>query len=143
MILLDDPRWCRTVREPVRLVRRAAGAALQLARARGRLSVALADDPALRGLNRRFRGRDSTTNVLSFPARYGLGDVIISRAAVLRDARRERISRNARLAHLVVHGVLHLCGFDHDTLQRARTMEAAETACLRRLGMPSPWRGRT
>lgn len=139
-ISLDDPRWCRAVREPVRLARRAAVVALRLARARGRLTVALADDAALHGLNRQFRGRDHATNVLSFPAAAGLGDVIVSRAAVVREARREGVGKDARLAHLVLHGVLHVCGFDHASAREARSMELAEAACMRRLGLPNPWR---
>lgn len=141
LITLDDPRWCRAVRAPARLARRAAVAALRHARARGRLAVVLADDAALRALNAEFRGRDHATNVLSFPSMPGLGDVILSRRAVLREARRERVTPAARLAHLVVHGVLHLAGFDHDSPRAARAMEAAEATCLRRLGMADPWRG--
>jgi probable rRNA maturation factor len=139
-IMLDDPRWARALPAPTRLARRAAAAALRLARARGRLAVALADDTALRGLNRRFRARDYATNVLSFPSLPPLGDVIVSRRAVLREARAERVAPAARFAHLVVHGVLHLSGFDHDCPRTARAMEAAEAACLRRLGQPHPWR---
>ncbi|MCC7283314.1 MAG: rRNA maturation RNase YbeY [Acetobacteraceae bacterium] len=141
-ISLDDPGWCRAVREPARLARRAAAAARALARAQGRLAVALADDASLRGLNARFRGRDHATNVLSFPSRQGLGDVILARRVVLREARAEGVSAAARLAHLVVHGVLHLAGFDHANPRAARAMEAAEAAALRRLGLSNPWRRR-
>lgn len=137
---IDDPRWCRAVREPARLARRAARAALGLARRRGRLAIALADDAALRGLNARFRGRDYATNVLSFPSAPPLGDVVLARRVVLAEARAERIGADARLAHLVVHGVLHLCGHDHDLPRTARAMEAAEAAALRRLGCANPWR---
>ena len=139
-ITLDDPRWCRAVREPARLARRAAAAALALSRARGRLAVSLADDPSLRELNHDFRGRDYATNVLSFPSHPPLGDVILARRVVLREARAERIAPAARLAHLVVHGVLHLAGHDHATPRAARAMDAAEAAALRRLGQPNPWR---
>jgi len=146
-ITLDDPRWCRAVHEPARLARRAAASALRLARARGRpiygrLAIALADDAALRGLNQRFRGRDYATNVLSFPSLPGLGDVVLARRVVLREARAERVAPAARLAHLVVHGVLHLAGFGHDSPAAARSMEAAEAAALRRLGIQNPWRRR-
>jgi probable rRNA maturation factor len=139
-VSLDDPRWACAVGDPLRLARRAAAAALRLGRGQGALSIVLADDAALRGLNQKFRDKDYATNVLSFPALGGLGDVIVSRAAVLREARSEGVGNDARLAHLVVHGVLHLCGFDHDTPRAARAMEAAEAACLRRLGMRNPWR---
>jgi probable rRNA maturation factor len=141
-VALDDPRWCRAVAEPVRLARRAAAASLLLCRARGRLALALADDPDLRGLNARYRGRDRATNVLSFPSLPPLGDVIVARRAVLREARAEGVAPAARLAHLVAHGVLHLAGFDHDTPRAARAMEAAEAAVLRRLGFNNPWRAR-
>lgn len=139
-VTLDDPRWCRAVPEPARLARRAAAAALRLARGRGRLAVSLSDDAALRALNARHRARDYATNVLSFPSAPPLGDVVLARRVVLAEARAERIPPAARLAHLVVHGVLHLCGHDHDGPRTARTMEAAEGAALRRLGFANPWR---
>jgi probable rRNA maturation factor len=138
--MVEDARWLAAIPQAARLARRAAVAALAIARARGRLAVVLADDAALRGLNARYRHRDYATNVLSFPTLPPLGDVILSRAAVLREARAERIAPAARLAHLVAHGVLHLAGHDHDTPRAARAMEAAEAAALRRLGLANPWR---
>jgi probable rRNA maturation factor len=128
------------MRQPVLTARRAAAAALRLARARGRLSVVLSDDSELRRLNGGFRGRDHATNVLAFPTRHSLGDVVLARSVVLREARAEHVPPAARLSHLVVHGVLHLAGHDHDAPRTARAMENAEAACLRRLGLANPWR---
>ena len=89
------------------------------------LAVCLVDDDAIRALNRTHRGLDSVTDVLSFPVdgldplpagmERELGDVVISLAQARRQARDEGVSEHEELTHLVVHGVLHLAGFDHET----------------------------
>ncbi len=141
-IILADPRWRRAVRDPVRLARRATAAAQRLARAPGSVSVLLTDDAEVARLNGDFRGKPRPTNVLSFPGAWPLGDVALARQTILREARSDRLTPAARAAHLVVHGVLHLAGHDHDSPRAARAMERAEAACLRRLGLPDPWRRR-
>jgi len=94
-----------------------------------------------RRLNRRFRKKDKPTNVLSFP--YDdpgvLGDVVICAAVVEREAREQGKRSKAHWAHMVVHGVLHLRGYDHMRPADARVMEGRERAILARLSFPDPY----
>lgn len=136
-----------------------AGAALGR-RARGReLAVRIVGARESRRLNARYRGRDEPTNVLSFPvaehlargvrsARQGpkmlvpspLGDLVLCSPIVASEARRQGKSVRAHWAHLIVHGTLHLVGFDHERPLDARRMERREIAVLRRLGFANPYR---
>jgi probable rRNA maturation factor len=104
------------------------------------LSFALADDEQVRVLNRDYRAKDKPTNVLSFPAVHGplMGDVIVAYETLAREAEEEGISKADHLAHLTVHGVLHLLGYDHETEDEAVAMEALETAILAGLGIKDP-----
>jgi len=97
--------------------------------------------PEGRRLNSNFRGRDYATNVLTFAyARSPLrGDVVLCSPVIAREARSRSKSLAAHYAHLVVHGVLHLRGFDHDRASRAARMEAAERRILRSLGYGDPY----
>jgi probable rRNA maturation factor len=91
-----------------------------------------------RELNRRFRRRDYATNVLSFP--YGrAGDIVLCHPVIAREAREQGKSVRAHYAHLVVHGALHLRGYEHDDKASAKRMEAAEIRILRRLGFGDPY----
>jgi probable rRNA maturation factor len=94
-----------------------------------------------RALNRRYRGKDKPTNVLSFPceAPGELGDVVICAPVVAREAREQGKAVAAHWAHMVVHGVLHLRGFDHIRAAQAKVMEARERAILARLSFPDPY----
>ena len=113
------------------------------------LSIVLGDDQLLRGLNRRWRGLDKPTNVLSFPAQSAgplpagaprlLGDVVLAFETVHDEAAAQGKPLADHLRHLVVHGVLHLLGFDHESAAEAERMEALETAVLARLGVPDPY----
>jgi len=104
------------------------------------LSLALADDAMVRNLNRDYRAKDKPTNVLSFPAPHGplLGDVIIAWETLLREAEEEGITPADHLAHLTIHGLLHLLGYDHETDAEAVAMETLETAILAGLGIKDP-----
>jgi probable rRNA maturation factor len=150
---LQDMRWLATFRTVRAHCRRAALAALA---GSGRkragdlaLVIALADDGAVRRLNRHFRGKDKPTNVLSFPAdtratlpggpRF-LGDIVLARQTVTREARAQGKRVADHLTHLVVHGTLHLLGHDHDTDAQARRMESLEVRILGGLGVPDPYR---
>jgi probable rRNA maturation factor len=115
------------------------------------LSIVLADDALLRGLNNEWRGVDKPTNVLAFPALAAaaapgaprlLGDVVLAFETVAREAVEQDKPLGDHLAHLVVHGVLHLLSFDHQTAADARRMEALEIAVLGRLGIADPYRAR-
>jgi probable rRNA maturation factor len=94
-----------------------------------------------RRLNREFRGRDYATNVLTFvyAARPLQGDIVLCAPVVLREARAQGKEPLAHHAHLLVHGLLHLQGMDHEADAQAARMEAREAAILRRLGFPDPY----
>ena len=103
------------------------------------LRVVDADEGA--ALNQRFRGRDHATNVLAFPALESgiLGDIAICASVASREARCQGKRAADHYAHLIVHGVLHLLGMDHQTTADADAMEAKETAVLRQLGVADPY----
>jgi probable rRNA maturation factor len=135
--------WLPAARE----FRRWAAAALG-ARSRGReISVLLVGPARSRALNARYRGRDQATNVLSFPAPPGaaaacglLGDLVICPAVLRAEAHAQHKSAHAHWAHLVVHGVLHLAGYDHERKDEAVRMERREIRVLRELGVANPYR---
>jgi probable rRNA maturation factor len=132
------------------LLRRAvAVAAAELSTSAAELAIVLTDDSAVRQLNRKWRGIDAPTNVLSFPVEAPagvpdasplLGDVVLGYQTVAREARRDRKPFAHHVAHLAVHGFLHLCGYDHETVGDAETMEQLERDILRRLAIPDPYR---
>lgn len=135
-----------------RLIRAAGAALAALPRFAGRASseacVALSDDATLRELNHQFRGKDAATNVLSFPASAGpaapglpaLGDIVLAQETVAREAAEQGMPLAHHLQHLVVHGLLHLMGFDHETDGDAAEMEGIEVEALAALGIPDPYR---
>ena len=95
-----------------------------------------------RALNRRYRGRDYATNVLTFVYDGGaslLGDIVLCAPVVRNEARAQRKTLRAHYAHLVVHGMLHLQGYDHERDDDAASMEAREVALLRDLGFGDPY----
>ncbi len=115
---------------------------------RSELSVVFSDDAAIRKLNAGWRGKDRPTNVLSFPAfptsRGGplppmLGDIVLAAETVKREAALEGKPIENHITHLVVHGLLHLLGYDHETDAEAEEMEAVERAALARLAIPDPY----
>ncbi len=110
------------------------------------LNVRVVDQAEGWALNRQWRGKDSATNVLSFPADIPtadgvrvLGDVVLCAPVIAREAVEQGKSLPAHWAHLVIHGVLHLLGFDHRQGPEAEVMEARETALLAGLGFPNPY----
>jgi probable rRNA maturation factor len=110
-------------------------------------SVVLADDALVRTLNQTYRGKDKSTNVLSFPFqvpsggdRNGiLGDVVLAAETVAREAAERGIPPVHHLQHLVIHGLLHLLGFEHDTDPAAEMMERLETEILATLAIADPY----
>jgi probable rRNA maturation factor len=127
-------------------VREAIAAAAARVPGDGAVSVLLADDAAVRVLNRDWRQIDKPTNVLSFPARQQpagepvVGDIAIAYETVAREAAEEGKPFLHHLAHLAVHGYLHLMGYDHQTDSEAEAMEALEREILRTLRIPDPYR---
>jgi len=150
-ILVESARWSgrRGVQPLLRRAIAGASAALPVKAARStsgaELAIVLTNDSAIRKLNRTWRGKNEPTNVLSFPAdpQAGahrlLGDIVIAYETLAREARAERKPFDHHLAHLAVHGFLHLCGYDHESDRQAASMERLETAILARLGVPDPY----
>jgi probable rRNA maturation factor len=117
--------------------------------AAGTVSMRVMDESEMRALNARFRGKDRATNVLSFPADAAtagrarvLGDLALCAPVIEREAHEQGKTPAEHWAHLVVHGVLHLLGYDHETASDARVMEAQEVAVLADLGVVDPYRVR-
>ena len=136
-----------TVQHGARIVRLPSPATfkkwLRAALTRGaRVTLRIVDTREARLLNHRYRGRDYATNVLTFiysDRRPLAGDIAICAPVVTREARLRGISRDAHFAHLTVHGVLHLQGYDHRHASEARRMERLEARILARLGYANPY----
>ena len=131
-VIVTEPAWRR-------LVARAESIADRAARAAGaHASVVLAADRTVRRLNARHRGRNKPTNVLTYtaPAR----EMVLALGVIRREAAAAGRRPAHHLAHLVVHGALHLAGHDHHHPGEARRMELAEARILHRLGVPNPWK---
>jgi probable rRNA maturation factor len=147
-----SPRWRERLPRRRALCVAAAEAAFATAKPkltrRTEVSVVLADDALVRRLNRQWRRIDGATNVLSFPsldldlppkAPFLLGDVVLAFETVSREAQEQGKDIADHLRHLVVHGILHLLGYDHDEPGGAEQMEALETQVLARLGVADPY----
>ncbi|MEW6691512.1 MAG: rRNA maturation RNase YbeY [Pseudomonadota bacterium] len=131
--LPDETSFTRWVREA--LGERATG-----------LTLRLTDAAEMASLNQQYRGKAYATNVLSFPLEFPLesgipyiGDIVICPEVVAREAAEQGKPLEAHYAHLTVHGVLHLLGYDHETEEEAVEMETLETHILARLGYPDPY----
>ena len=153
-VIVEHEKWRDAIDDPVPLLRRAAGAALAQARrdrrskskASAAVAVALIDDRAMRKLNRAYRGKDKPTNVLSFPSgeaadgkRQSLGDIAMALGTVEREAKAQGKTVADHLTHLMVHAVLHLLGYDHESDPEAERMEALERKALAALGIDDPY----
>lgn len=118
------------------------------------LSVQLVDEKAMQALNRDYRGKDKPTNVLSFasglppvplgdevqgPCMRVLGDIVLCGSVVLREAMEQNKKLEHHWVHLLVHGTLHLCGYDHEIEAQAEVMETMEIQILAGLGIPDPF----
>jgi probable rRNA maturation factor len=150
-ISLEAAAWSRRVRGLRALVRRVALTALDAAAAPApvEVSIVLSDDSRVRALNRIYRGIDKPTNVLAFPGEGAdavapalLGDVVVALETCVREAREGDIALTDHLSHLIVHGILHLMGHDHEEDAQAETMECMERTILARLGIADPYAGR-
>ena len=122
-------------------------AAALLSTSDGEVSIVLTDDSTIQALNRDWRGVDKPTNVLSFPASKASsetmrGDIVIAYETLRRECDDEDRVFQHHLAHLTVHGFLHLLGYDHETDTQAEEMEALESRIMTRMDMPDPYRAR-
>lgn len=152
-VTVEADGWYSAVTDPETICRRAVAATLRAVGPpgiRGEVSVLLADDGTVRVLNRDFRGKDAPTDVLSFPAGprapgvpetapWPLGDIAIALETSARDAAAAGKPLADHLAHLVVHGTLHLLGHDHEVPEEAERMEALERRILAGLGIGDPY----
>jgi probable rRNA maturation factor len=152
-VTLSCPQWQGACPDAVTLAEKAAALTLLQVPPANDVTitdVTLTDDAEQRRLNRTYRGKDAPTNVLAFPAADAtklpsgapmlLGDVVLAFETVSREAAEQQKPFEDHLRHLVVHGVLHLIGFDHADADGAAEMEAKEIAILARLGVPNPYR---
>ncbi len=152
-ILAQSQRWTEhpDVNEwIVKCLRAAADMTPNVAWQRTEVAVVLSDDEQVRVLNRTWRNRDAATNVLSFPAQQAgmnadpsaprtLGDIVLAYETLAREAMEQGVPFEGHLAHLLVHGLLHLVGFDHQAEHQASVMEEQERRILARLGLPDPY----
>ena len=146
-IHMQSPLWKaqpladKTVRDAIR------AAASTLATGESEVSIVLTDDSSIARLNHDWRGVDGPTNVLSFPASVPkagdsarlLGDIILAYETLARECEHEKLVFLHHLAHLTVHGFLHLVGYDHQTDAQAEDMERLESKIMARLNMPDPY----
>lgn len=153
-VMIVFPRWHDVLPPAEEVCRRAATAAYQVAgrnTERAEASIVLAEDRMIRRLNRHYRGKDEATNVLSFPtgadelhpvagnaAPSLLGDVVVAYQTTAREAAAEGKDLGDHLSHLIVHGLLHLLGYDHRDDREAEEMESLERRALAALGIADP-----
>ena len=149
--------WVLAVGDVESVCHRAALAAfdncVELKSTQAEISILLSNDKKLRALNKKYRGIDKPTNVLSFSnldenktfqsiaMPQLLGDIAIAYETTMREAEKEGKKVVDHLSHLVVHGILHLLGHDHEYHAQALLMEALETSTLADLGIPDPYKG--
>jgi probable rRNA maturation factor len=144
-VIVESPLWAKAP-DAETIIRGALDiAANGTAHEAAEVAILLTDDSAIREINRQWRDQDKPTNVLSFPAGAGgkatahLGDIVIAYETLAREAETEGKPFAHHLAHLTIHGYLHLLGYDHETDDDAVQMEKLETVLLERLGIPDPY----
>lgn len=149
-IQIESPLWQsepaaeQTVRDAI------AAAAETISTAGHELSILLADDERIRALNKQWRGIDKPTNVLSFPAAVTpagastgfFGDIAMAYETLKQECVDENRIFLHHLAHLTIHGFLHLLGYGHGVDAEAEEMEGLESKIMMRMNLPDPWRGR-
>jgi probable rRNA maturation factor len=149
-IIVQSPLWESEPGVETILHRAIQEAAAALSTSEAELAIVLTDDSAIRLLNRDWRGIDEPTNVLSFPAKGAraneapalLGDIVIAFETSAREAASEHKPFLHHVAHLAVHGFLHLEGHDHNVDEQADAMEQLERRILARLGVADPYAAR-
>lgn len=145
-VMIADEGWGDELEEPEQWAQRVAGHVLshEMTKDAGELelSVLLTNDMQIAELNQAYRNKAGATNVLSFPAdvdRGLLGDVVLARETVMKEAVEQGKSVADHATHLLTHGILHLLGYDHEHDADANTMEAREVALLDQLNISNPY----
>lgn len=147
-ILIEDGDWSAFSPAESALAEVAGIVATRLGLTGAEAAIALSSNERVRALNLAYRGQDKPTNVLSFPAddrggaaggRRHLGDIILAAETVAAEAASEGKHYRHHLQHLVVHGLLHLLGYDHEDEREAQAMERLEAEILAGLGVPDPY----
>jgi probable rRNA maturation factor len=147
-VVVRSPRWRRQPTAKTIVKKAVWAAAKAVSTPRAELAIVLTDDSTIRALNRDWRGKNAPTNVLSFPAAEPgkahsaspyIGDIVIAYETVAREAVADGKPFNHHLAHLAVHGFLHLLGHDHENDRDADKMERLERRILKRLAIPNPY----
>lgn len=141
-LTISDDNW-RALDELSGLIDRVLGAAEALAETPGEVSILLTDDDAMQALNAQFRDKDMPTDVLSFPAHEMdapfLGDIAVGYEISAKDAAESGKTLSDHLAHLIIHGYLHLVGYDHMDEKEAEEMEDLERRALASIGIADPY----
>ncbi len=140
-IQLQHPRWKTRLRPCGKIVREACNAALAEVKIDNpEITVLLADDAFIRDLNKTYRGKNKATNVLAFSGDdEHLGDLVLAIETIEREAAEQGKSFRDHVKHLLVHGTLHLFGFDHERKKDAARMEALEIKILKNLNVKNPY----
>jgi probable rRNA maturation factor len=147
-VIVRSARWRKRPTAQTTVKRAVLAAAEAVSTPPTELAIVLSDDSAVQALNRDWRGKNAPTNVLSFPAAAPgkaraaspyIGDIVIAYRTVEREAVAEGKPFNHHLAHLTVHGFLHLLGYDHENDRDAKKMERLERKILKRLAIPDPY----
>lgn len=147
-VVRHDGAWASAEMSDAMLERAARGAfhaAPPLRQGTYQVTLLLTGDAEMRDLNRTWRGKDAATNVLSFPAGEAtgepglLGEIVLAYETTLKEAREQAIALQDHVSHLVIHGVLHLLGFDHVEDEEAERMENLERTALASLGIADPY----
>lgn len=147
-IVIENEHW-KKLRGLQPATKRAVAATLNALQLQKQLTILFADDATLQALNTRWRGKNMPTNVLSFAASRDLkwprgaarplGDIALAFETVVREAQASGKTLKDHTSHLVVHGILHLLGYDHDNTADAAKMEAREIRILKKLGIADPY----
>ncbi|MBL4805327.1 MAG: rRNA maturation RNase YbeY [Alphaproteobacteria bacterium] len=137
----DWARQCPDIESVIENSAQAALKAMDIEDEDTELSLVLSDDEFIQGLNKQWRGKDKPTNVLSFPQDEPqlLGDVILAFETIHREAEAQEKTFENHVSHLIVHGILHLLGHDHENDEEAEVMESLEIEILRALGVKNPY----
>ena len=144
-ISLQEKRWRQVLPNYRSICRKAILSVIDLKQAE--VSVVLADDSFVHRLNLEYRNMDKSTNVLSFPMPFvdvpmrPMGDIVLSLDTIEKEAFEQGKTFEAHLAHLLIHGALHLSGYDHISDDEAKQMEALEMEKMQQLGYDNPYEG--